>query len=107
MEGVSADGRHTLLSRRMGNQAGAGNFTWSLAERLTGAPVGQLEMGFAYAPFFIQDGVIFVQAKAQTTNAKLGVQTLPLRLRAIDLKSRKEIWSQQVRDASDLGDLPP
>jgi hypothetical protein len=106
VEGVSADGRHTLRARRTANQAGASNFNWLLAERKTGAVIGQLDMNFAYAPFFVRDDLIFIQAKAQSAT-KGGLQSQPLRLRAINLTSRREIWNRPVRDASDLGALPP
>jgi hypothetical protein len=107
VEGVSADGVHTLRARRTANRADGKNFVWLIAERKTGKTIGQLGMGFAYAPFFVRNGTIFVQAKATATSSKKGVQSRPLSLVALELKSGNELWSRAVRDVSLSGSLPP
>ncbi len=107
VEGISSDGRHLMRSRRIGTPSGD-HFVWQISDRTTGTSVGELKgQETAFSPFFVRDGVVYLEAKAQSSVEGDRRVTKPLRIRAVELTTGDEIWSSPVRDTSYQGPLPP
>lgn len=107
VEGVSSDGRYMTRSRRVEDEKG-GYYLWRVSDRRTGNEVGEVRNAFAaFAPFFVQKGIIYYEAPEREVARERGLEREPLRLQAVDLESGEAVWAWPIRDTSQTDPLPP
>jgi hypothetical protein len=101
----SVDGQHTMRSAPLSDPANVrAHYRWTITTA-AGAPVGVVDASVGLAPFIVQ-GSLLIHV-APTSGYRDGDQfvRLPLRLRAIDVRSGAEVWTVPVFDATFV--LPP
>jgi hypothetical protein len=101
----SVDGQHLMRSAALSDPANIRSpYRWTIATA-AGETVGVVDAPIGLAPFIVQ-GSLLIHV-APTSGYRDGAQfvRLPLRLRAIDVRSGAEIWSVAVLDATFV--LPP
>jgi outer membrane protein assembly factor BamB len=104
---LSADGRHILASERIADDSTWDKYQWTIVERDTGRRIGQVRNHVAVAPFNVAGStVMFESAPFARRTADRLVQE-PLKIRAVDLTSGREIWNREVRDTTLRAPFPP
>lgn len=104
---LSADGRHVLSSTRVGDDSVLEKYLWTIYNRDTKERLGEFRSQVSFTPFVVsQSKVIFVTQPFASRSATAMVEQ-PLQVRAVDLASGRELWSQPVRDTTDRSPPPP
>jgi hypothetical protein len=103
---ASADGRHVLASRATGGRTSQAHYLWTISDAATGTVLGTMPSMVSMTPFVVT-GTRLIQV-AQPMTRRAGGQTTdtPLRLRAVDLATGRELWVREVRDTAYLGPFP-
>jgi outer membrane protein assembly factor BamB len=104
---LSADGRHVLVSQATGDDADRDKYTLSIHDRDTGNLVGRFKSHVPVLPFFVDGSRVIVETRPYERQTGAGVESQPRSLRAIDLNSGRELWSQPIRDSLYRGPTPP
>jgi hypothetical protein len=102
----SADGRHVLASVRTGNDTSAAPYRWTVSDRGTGAVLGSFPAEVSMSPFVVVGKRLIhvVQPGLRAEGGKLIEQ--PLRLRAVDLTTGRELWTREILDTEFRGAIP-
>lgn len=104
----SADGRHVLVSERIGDDRTWANYRWTVFERAGGTRVGAVERPVSYAPFLVAGTRLIVESRPSVRRtAEEEWLEEPLEIRALDLVSGVELWRRPLRDTSYRGPMPP
>jgi hypothetical protein len=104
----SADGAHLLVSRRIeAVDAIADRYLWSIHVANDPKPVAEVQMPVSASPFVVWDGLLIHEAPRSTRRVGDGWKSEPLRLRAVELGSGREVWAREIRDTRHHGPLPP
>ena len=90
----SADRRNVMVSAVNPEGNIWSRYRWTILDRASGNTVGSLTSHLAHAPFFVNGSQIVYE----TGPYERGESREPLKIRAADLQSGKELWSRQVRD---------
>lgn len=100
----SADGRYVLASRRTGNAAAP--YQWTISDAATGTVLGSFPAEISMSPFTVAGKRLIhvAQPEARLEGAKWVEQ--PLRLRAVDLSTGRELWTREIRDTEFRGPFP-
>jgi hypothetical protein len=103
---ASADGRHVLASVRTGNDTSAKPYEWTISDRATGAVLGSFAAEVSMSPFTVAGKrlVHVVQPSLVVEGGKLVEK--PLRLRALDLATGRELWTREILDTEFRGAIP-
>ena len=104
---LSADGRHVLSSERVADDSVWDKYLWTIYDRSTGEPVGQFRTFQALAPFVVADGQVIYDTPPYARQVQGNVVEEPLQIRAVDLSTGQEVWSEEVRDTTYRGPYPP
>ncbi|WP_062542021.1 WD40/YVTN/BNR-like repeat-containing protein [Rufibacter tibetensis] len=104
---ISADGLHILVSQPTNNNAVSGRYTLRIYERDSKKQLGEFKSPFPFVNFIVKDNIVIYQTQPYTIRTKEGLKKEPLKVRALDLKTSKELWSQEVRDTTYRGPMPP
>jgi hypothetical protein len=104
---LSADGHHVLSSQRVADDPEWDKYRWTIFERDSGRRIGELRMHLRYAPFFVAETRVFYQTPPYARRQGRRMVQEPLQLRAADLKTGAQVWSQPVRDTVDRQPPPP
>ena len=105
---LSADGRHFLVSSRRADDTETEKYTLVVYDRQSKARVGAFRSSVAVLPFFVTDSKVVCEVGASVERVAGGALVEhPRRIRAIDLVTGKEVWSQAVRDTTNRGPFPP
>jgi hypothetical protein len=98
---ASADGRHVLASRFTGD-----GYRWTITDAASGAVLGTVDSAVSMSPFVVA-GTRLIHV-AQPGYRREGTKLLdrPLRLRAVDLTTGGELWTQPIRDTAFRGPFP-
>jgi hypothetical protein len=102
---LSADGRHVLSSQRVADDPEWDKYLWTIFERDSGRRVGELRTHLRYAPFFVDNTRVICQTPPYERLQGPDMVQEPLQLRAVDLSTGAQVWSQPVRDT--VGRQPP
>lgn len=102
----SADGRYVLASRRTGDDTSATPYRWTISDAATGAVLGTFPAEVSMSPFAIVGKRLIhvAQPTLHIQGQKLVEQ--PLRLRALDLATGRELWTREIRDTEFRGPIP-
>lgn len=103
---ASADGRHVLASRRVGDATSATPYRWTISDAATGAVIGAMDSAVSMAPFVVNGTRLVHVAQPGARHEGAKVIDRPLRLRAVDLATGKELWNREIRDTAFRGALP-
>ncbi len=105
---VSRDGRHILSSERIADDSVWEKYRWTIYDRDTGERLGQFRTHVRVAPFFVADSrVVYETGPYARRTAEGGIEEEPRAVRAVDLATGNELWSQAVRDTAEPPVLPP
>jgi hypothetical protein len=104
---LSADGRHVLVSRPAGDAQAWERYIVTVYERDTRRRVGEFRTHFSVTSFFVSGSLIVFDTEAYVQTTPDGSTTEPLKLRAVDLATGKEVWSRPIRDTAYRGPSPP
>lgn len=99
----SADGRHRLMSQRVGDDRTFEKYRWLITDRATGKRVGEVRSHVSVAPFVVRGGRVLFTTKPY----EHGNQAQPSKLRAVDLETGREAWAVQIRELEYDGPIPP
>jgi hypothetical protein len=103
----SADQRHAMTSKPIGDNTVWEKYEWSIWQRDTGVLVGRLRDSQRYSPFGVVSSILIQEVKPYTRRQDGEMIAVPLSVRAIDLSKGEEIWRRRVRDTVYRGPLPP
>jgi hypothetical protein len=105
---LSVDGRHVLVSERIGDDSVWEKYRWTVYTADTQERVGSITSPFAQAAFFVFGAQLVYEGYPFLRRLPGGeVQDQPLTLRGADLRSGGEQWSRPLRDTSYRGPFPP
>ncbi|HET7437468.1 MAG TPA: hypothetical protein VFN10_22380 [Thermoanaerobaculia bacterium] len=99
----SADGRHILTSERVADDPEWNRYQWTITDRATGQRVGQFRNHISFSPFVVRDSIIAYE----TTPYMHEGDEQPAKLRGVDLRTGREVWSVEVRELVYRGPTPP
>ncbi|HWN44967.1 MAG TPA: hypothetical protein VNW71_22275 [Thermoanaerobaculia bacterium] len=102
---TSADGRFVLASRLV-DDAAALPYQWTISNAKTGAVLGTLRAEASMAPFAV-DGTRLIHVAQPSFRIEEGKMVeRPLRIRAVDLTTGREVWRREIRDTAWRGPVP-
>ncbi|HEV3261806.1 MAG TPA: hypothetical protein VG013_33460 [Gemmataceae bacterium] len=105
---LSVDGRHVLGSERTGDdRVPEEKYTLTVYARGTRKPLGKFTSRFSLRPFFVTDSRVVFETRPYVHRTETGLVNEPSRIRAVDMRTGKEIWSRQIRDTAFRGAMPP
>lgn len=99
----SADGRHVLVSERIGDEGSWEKYRWTVLERATQRKLGEVRSHLSFAPFVVRGSILVFE----TTPFARGDHEKPAKLRGVSLEGGREAWSVPVRETVWRGTLPP
>jgi len=100
---ASADGRHVLASRPV---EGDTDYLWKISDAATGAVLGTFRSDVSMSPFTVAGTrLIYVAQPGLRLEGSKMVEE-PLRLRALDVATGRELWSRDIRDTAFRGPFP-
>jgi hypothetical protein len=100
---ASPDGAYVLASQRVADDRVWDKYLWTIYQR-NGTRVGEHHTHAAFAPFAVQGSVLLYVTEPFQLR---GEEAQPMKLRAVDLKTGREIWARQVGDPKFRGPFPP
>jgi hypothetical protein len=100
----SADGRHVLVSERVGDDRVWEKYHWTVFDRATRRQVGEARVHVSFQPFVVRDSVLVYET---TPFTRAGANEEPAKLRGLSLETGEELWSVPVRETVWRGPLPP
>jgi hypothetical protein len=101
----SADQHHLLASKA--DRAAALPWHWLIFSIESGSRVAEVHMDSAGAPFYVwRNMLVYESPPEQRVVAGKRIDE-PLRLRALDLGSGRELWTWPIRDTAYRGPYPP
>jgi hypothetical protein len=104
----SADGLLFLTARAAGADAvGMQNYLWSIYSLASGQRLAEIRMTGSAAPFFIRDRTLIYESRPYNRRVNGAWLQEPLELRAVDVKTGREIWKRAFRDTAYRGPFPP
>jgi len=103
----SADGRYVLVSTQTGDDKEMNKYTLTVYERETKARLGEFKSQVSLVPFFVWKSLVVYETSPYIQRTDDNVRGQPRKIRAIDLKTGREIWSAEIRDAKYRGPFPP
>jgi hypothetical protein len=104
---LSADGHHVLSSQRVADDPEWDKYRWTIFQRDSGSRVGEFRTHLRYAPFFVDDTRVIYQTPPYARRQGRRMVQEPPQLRAADLHTGDQVWSQPVRDTVDRQPPPP
>ena len=104
---LSADGRHVMSSKRVGNESVWDKYAWKIFDRNSGRELGEVRTHVRYAPFFVSDPRVIYQIEPYARRVGENIVEEPMQIRAADLQTGERLWSHAVRDVTDREPPPP
>jgi photosystem II stability/assembly factor-like uncharacterized protein len=104
---LSADERHFIVSRRVDDDPVRKKYMLTVYARDTKQRVGEFRSYQSAMPFFVTGTTIIYETGPYVFRTSAGLVDEPLKIRALDLRTGKELWSRQIRDTKYRGPFPP
>lgn len=101
----SADGQYVLASRLV-DDAAALPYHWTISDAKTGKVLGTLRAEASMAPFAVAGTRLIHVAQPSIRLDGEKVVDRPLRIRAVDLATGREVWRREIRDTAWRGPVP-
>ncbi len=102
---TSADGRFVLASRLV-DDAAALPYQWTISNAKTGAVLGTLRAEASMAPFAVAGTRLIHVAQPSIRIEGEKMVERPLRIRAVDLATGREVWRREILDTAWRGPVP-
>lgn len=103
----SADGRNIMVSKQTGDNADLDKYTLTVLDRKANTRLGEFKSQVSLVPYFVDDSRVIYESSPYVQRTGKGLVQEPPRIRAVDLKSGKEVWSFELRDTRYRGSFPP
>ena len=97
---LSADGKHLLTSQKTNDDLVWDKYTITVTARATGARIGEFKSHVPVVPFYVKNSIIYYITEPYSRRVNNGLLEEPLKLRALNLTTGKELWSQAVKDTN-------
>jgi hypothetical protein len=110
VEGIqfrSADQRHAMTSKLVGDNRVWEKYEWSIWRRDNGQLVGRIRDFQRYSPFAVVASMLIQEVTPYARRQDGDVTAVPLSVRAIHLDRGEEGWRRRVRQTAYVGPLPP
>src|SRR5262249_31526873 len=91
---LSADGQHIVVNRRTGDERTRNKYTLTVYDVNSGERLGDIKSHTPVTSFFVQDSLFIAETKPYVWRTTGGLEEQPLKLRAFELKTGEEVWSQ-------------
>jgi len=103
---ISMDDNIILNSERIDNGTVWNKYKWTIFDRSTNEPLGEMRNHKAATPFFMAGSVIIYNTNPfmRRINNKLVAEST--KIRGADLKTGQELWSKEIRDTIYYGPFP-
>lgn len=103
---IAADSAHILCSERIADDRTWDKYRWTIYERTTGKPVAEIRSYRSRASFFVHGSQVIYETGPYTRRTEKGLVHVPLKIRAVDTKTGRELWSRPIRDTTYRGPYP-
>ena len=104
---LSADGKHVLVSKRIGNDSVWNKYSLTIYDRSNGNRIGEFKCHLSVVSFFVSDSLVVYETGPYVRRTEAGLANEPLKIRAVDLRTGKQRWSTPLRDTTFRGPFPP
>ena len=104
---LSADAKHVLVSKRIGNDSVWNKYSLTIYDRSNGNRIGEFKCHLSVVSFFVSDAQVVYETGPYVRRTEAGLANEPLKIRAVDLQTGKQRWSTPVRDTTFRGPFPP
>jgi hypothetical protein len=104
---VSSDGHYVLVSKLTGDDTQAEKYTLMVYDRKTRNRLGEFRSYLSVVPFFVNDSEVIFDSSAYVQRIDRDLVEQPRKIRAVNLQTGREVWSQEVRDTGYRGPFPP
>jgi hypothetical protein len=95
---LSADGRHVLVSERVGDARVFERYRLTIFDRATQQRIGAISSHLAQVAFVVNGSQMIYETGPYSRRVGNDVVSEPLKVRSVDLATGKEIWNRPVRD---------
>ena len=95
---LSADGRHVLVSERVGDASVWQKYRLTVYERGTLRRVGAMNSHLSQVAFIVQGSTVLFETGPYSQRTGDQVIDEPLKIRSVDLETGKELWNRPVRE---------
>ncbi len=107
MQRLSADGRHLMKSRLIGNAEQWEKYQWLIFDVASGDEVGKHQSPWSQVPFIVVGNQLVYQSTPFRRRVGSEMVVAGPEVHVIDLRSHNEIWARPVRDTAYRGPFPP
>jgi len=104
---LSADERHVMTSQRIDNDSVWEKYLITIFSLETRKPIAKFRSHNSLSPFFVDGPTIVLETGPYERKIGTHIEREPLKIRALDLESGKELWSREIRDTTYRGPFPP
>jgi hypothetical protein len=104
---LSADGQYVLTSKKTGNDTDPYKYLLTIYDRSLRRALGEFKSRHSVVPFFSDGSVVVYESLPYRERTNGQLVSWPREVKAINLKTGKELWAAAVRDAVYRGPLPP
>lgn len=104
---LSKDEKHILAASKTADNAEFNNYRWDIYDKASGNKTGQIQDYRSYAPFYVDDNIIFYEVGPYIRVESGEEREVPLQIVAVDLRTGKELWSKRILDTIYRGPSPP
>ena len=106
-QSLSPDGRYILISMRTSDDNEVEKYTLTVYDRKSKARLGEFKSHESLVPFLVWRSLVICESGPYIQRTSDTVREQPRKIRGIDLKTGKDIWSVAIRDAKYRGPFPP
>ena len=103
---IAADSAHILCSERAADDSVWDKYRWTIYNRTTAKPVAEIRSYRSQAPFFVHGTQVIYETGPYIRQTQKGLLHEPLKIRAVSIKTGRELWSYPIRDTTYRGPYP-
>ncbi|WP_160112271.1 hypothetical protein [Aquimarina sp. AU58] len=104
---ISKDQKNILLSKKIASDDAFNKYSWEIYDTRTRQKLGEIQSHKSYAPFFVKNDILIYETGLYSRNINNRITTVPLQLKAINLKTGEVLWTIEILDTIYRGPTPP